>query len=92
MVSQHSMLINNYVITLLTDDGGCSRDPISTSNGDSMCDDDQLLKGAFTDVYQKALKEELPESEPKIKNNIDYKLSMRQVYHNEVSIARQHVA
>ena len=42
--------------------------------------EDQLLKGAFSDVYQKALQEELPEAESLIKNNMDYKLSMRQVH------------
>lgn len=58
------------------DDDSCCRDPIQIAiDGD----DNQLLKGAFSDVYQKAMQEELPESEPLIKDSIDYKFSIRQV-------------
>ena len=65
-------------MTLYVDDDFCCSDPINPSS-DGVCDSDHLLKGSFTDVYQKALKEQLSESEPQIKNHIDHKLSMRQV-------------
>ena len=58
-----------------TDDDDCCRDPIEASTPSG----DQLLTGAFTNVYQKAMREDLPETESAIKNSIDYKLSMRQV-------------
>ena len=71
--------VNSSLFILYTDDDECYRDPIETNRPTCSSDEDQLLNGAFTNVYQKAMREELPETESVIKNSIDYKLSMRQV-------------
>lgn len=56
------------------DDDSCCQDPLSPDSSD-------ILKGSFTEkleeVYQMALREELPVSELKVQENIDIKTSMR---------------
>ena len=70
------LLLIYHLFLCPSDDGACCRDP----GGAADFDDNQLLRGAFSDIYEKALSERLPESEHQIKNIIDVKSSMRQVY------------
>ena len=65
-----------YTCTYTIDDDSCCQDPLSPDSSD-------ILKGSFTEkleeVYQMALREELPVSELKVQENIDIKTSMRLV-------------